>query len=79
MKSEVETNSTLIRKGDILYYIDDSNSDTFIVLSSDERGFKAIDEDENISYHGFSELQLGWYISDRTKNMHVSFDRFEYK
>lgn len=79
MKSEVELNKELIKIADVLYYIDSENNETFIVLSVDENGFKAIDSDENIDTFIFSELQLGWHISDRTKILHQVVDKFIYK
>lgn len=79
MKSEVENNKELIKTGDILYYIDCENAETFIVMSVDETGFKAIEQDSTISYHVFNELQIGWHISERTKTMHTMIDKFIYK
>lgn len=80
MKSEVEANNQLIRVGDVLYYMDGSNCDKWVVNSLFDGGFIAFNteyESEDVFF--FGELQYGWIISDNTKNKHRLEDRFIYQ
>lgn len=79
MKSEVEVNQKLITVGDVLYYMDGSNCDKWIVKSLFEGGFIAFNtelEGEDVFF--FNQLQYGWIISDNSKEKHRIEDRFIY-
>ena len=75
MKSEVELNKELIRVGDELLA---TGGDWYIVTELFEGGFSAKCEWEENDFF-FNELQLGWELSERTKENHRIYDRFEYE
>lgn len=76
--SEVEKNKALISVGDILYYTDADNCHKYEVVSVNAFGFDAIDVDGNEDSFIFSELQVGWEISEKTKQNHILNQRFQY-
>ena len=78
LMSEVELNKELIRVGDKLYYSDATNFETWAVTELFEGGFEAKDDEETKDFY-FDELQKGWDISEKTKENHKLYDRFEYK
>lgn len=78
MKSEVELNKELIEIGDVLYYTDASNTEKWTVESVFENGFEAVDSDGYQDFFFFYELQLGWEISEKTKERHRIEDRYIY-
>jgi len=75
--SEVERNKDLICINDKLYYVDDSNCQKWIVTELFEGGFTAKDDYEERDFF-FCELQLGWTIGNKTKEIHKLYDRFIY-
>lgn len=88
LKSEVEINKELLQDGDVLFYIDDANSETWTVLSILKvnihgkiirYGFIAIDNDGYKKQFAFSQLQKGWSISETTKKAHAYLFGFIYK
>lgn len=78
LMSEVEINKGLICEGDILYYVDSANCQRWEVIELFDGGFAAKDDYEEKDFF-FSELQKGWEISERTKEKHIQYDRFQYK
>ena len=74
MKSEVELNKELIRVGDELLA---TGGDWYTVTELFEGGFSAKCEWEENDFF-FNELQLGWELSERTKENHRIYERFEY-
>jgi hypothetical protein len=75
--SEVELNQKLICEGDKLIYCDNSNYQVWIVTELFEGGFEAICEGEVKDYR-FNELQIGWEISEATKEHHKINNRIIY-
>ena len=67
MISEVERNQKLVRVNDVLIYIDNANCDRFIVTELFKGGFVAKNEIEEENVYFFSELQLGWEFTEKTK------------
>ena len=74
MKSEVELNSKLIRVGDELLA---TGGDWYKVTELFEGGFSAKCEWEENGFF-FNELQIGWVISEKTKESHRINDKFKY-
>lgn len=67
MKSEVELNQNNLRVNDKLIYTDNSNSESWIITELFEGGFEAKNDYETRHFM-FDELQLGWTISQKTKD-----------
>lgn len=78
MISEVEKNQKLARVNDVLFYVDSSNCQKWIITELFEGGFIAEDGDNNESLFFFNELQLGWSFSDKTKKQNFLNYRFRY-
>lgn len=78
MKSEVEINKYQIQTGDVLHYIDASNSQRWKVLEVDPSGFEAIDQDGHEEYFLFADCQIGWSISEKTKAHHELYRTASY-
>lgn len=66
MKSEVELNQENLRVNDKLIYCDSSNVESWIITELFEGGFQAKDDYETKEFL-FSELQIGWTISEKAK------------
>lgn len=67
MKSEVELNQNNLRVNDKLIYCDDSNSESWVITELFEGGFEAKNDCETKDFM-FDELQLGWSVSQKTKD-----------
>lgn len=81
MKSEVEVNKSNLRIADILYYTDSCNSMKYTITEIDEdlTGMVAVDnETGEEEYYTFSELQIGWEISNKSKEYNNLYFKTEY-
>jgi hypothetical protein len=78
MISEVERNQKLVRVNDVLTYIDSENYEKIIVTQLFKGGFVAKDETEQEDVYFFSELQLGWKFSEKTKKQNRELLRLQY-
>jgi hypothetical protein len=78
MISEVERNQKLVRVNDILTYIDSENYEKIIVTQLFKGGFVAKDETEQEDVYFFSELQLGWKFSEKTKKQNRELLRLQH-
>lgn len=67
MISEVERNQKLVRVNDVLIYIDNANCERFIVTELFKGGFVAENELREENVYFFSELELGWTFTEKTK------------
>lgn len=77
--SGVELNQNVILVNDELHYSDGDNFQRWTVTELFDGGFEATDNDGNDDYFFFNELQLGWSVSDRTKERNKTNLRVEYK
>lgn len=77
--SELELNQNVILVNDELCYSDGNNFQRWTVTELFDGGFEATDSDGYDDYFFFNELQLGWSISDRTKERNKANLRAEYK
>jgi hypothetical protein len=66
MKSEVELNQAKILVNDVLFYLDYENTERWEVTELFKGGFEATNDYETKAFN-FSDLQIGWVISDKTK------------
>ncbi|MFA5300393.1 MAG: hypothetical protein WC389_19585 [Lutibacter sp.] len=66
MKSEVELNQKILRVNDVLFYIDNYNTEKWVITELFKGGFEAESEYETKSFL-YNELQSGWCISENTK------------
>ena len=86
MISEVERNQKLMKVGDNIIYCDMANLQTWVVTELIEGGFIAYNRefDESSDFEDghdvfyFSELQLGWDFSEKTKQKNFLDYRFKY-
>jgi len=62
MKSQVELNQKNIKVNDVLIYVDNANTQKWVVTELLEGGFEAKNDYETKDFI-FSELQIGWKIS----------------
>lgn len=67
MTNEVTLNAKTIEVGDVLIYVDNANAQRWTVTDVFEGGFEANDGYETKDFF-FNELQIGWSISEKTKN-----------
>jgi hypothetical protein len=80
MKSEVEINKNNIKCGDVLYYSDSENCESYIVTSveDDKLGFYCLGDNMEEKFYFFNELQIGWEISEKTKEHNRLYFRTVY-
>ena len=78
MISEVEKNQKLVQVNDNLLYVDNSNCQRWIVTELIEGGFVAENKDLGEDLFYFSELQLGWSFTEKTKEENFLNYRFRY-
>lgn len=75
--SEVEKNQKLVRVNDVLFYVDNANSQRWNVVELFEGGFVAKDDYEEKVFF-FCELQHGWTFSEKTKEQNSLNHRIRY-
>lgn len=77
MISEVERNQKLVRVDDVLFYVDGANCQRWSVIELFEGGFVAKDGYEEKTLF-FSELELGWEFSEKTKKHNAELYHLRY-